>query len=172
LGHGLFKVVTKDTVKQALNEQLRMHFEKKVSVDNCTLLKDAYESLILMEGDSNAHLKILGSTDVSDSEKQSMIEQVYQQLSRAYPEQCADKKEEFVRYMGGDFKVSKILGCDFINFQARIDLEELLNQRSEQKVKAQSQGSPISSELSFHTSVRRVRDSVDEAMNDSLANSY
>ncbi len=100
LGHRLFKIITKDIVVQALNEQIRAYFDKAITVENCVYVKEAYESMIELEGDLEEHQKTLKKLDIP---LDKMINDYLQPSSFA--------------------------GCDFVSFDRAVGLEKLLNSK-------------------------------------------
>ena len=171
LGHGLFKIVTKEIVLQALNERIRVHFEQVITLSNCVRIKQAYDGMIGLNGEMDQHQKILQSLDISSEGMALMIDEVYEQLNKTYPQQIEDKKEGFIGHMKNCFNSASIIGSHFIGFQSRCGLDLLLNDRIEKKNKALSHGKATENPNTFHPSKRNIQTPVSEKA-DNLNPSY
>jgi hypothetical protein len=129
LGHGLFKVVTKEILIKALDSKITAYFNKAITLTNCVALKKAYDGMVMFEGDKNEHVTTLKRLDIPVQEKEAMIDTVTQQLSGEYGCGFDEQKDDFKKIMKQYLNVSDIEGCDFIQFQGRCSLDALLAQK-------------------------------------------
>jgi len=104
LGHGLFKVLTADIVKQTVREQLRLYFNTKITKENAKALKEAYDGICCFDDDIETHLNTLRALDMDDSERHKIFTRVGEQLDNAFLGQFSDNKIQFEsvinRYLG------------------------------------------------------------------------
>ena len=104
LGHGLFKVLTADIVKQTVREQLRLYFNTKITKENAKALKVAYDRICCLDDDIETHLTTLRALDMDDSERNKLFARVAEQLDNAFWGQFSDNKIQFEnvinRYIG------------------------------------------------------------------------
>ncbi len=136
LGHGLFKVVTKQIVIQALNEQIKAHFDEVITLENALELKEAYAGMIELEGDMDANLACLKRLDISAEKKEVMIEKACAQLSDAYKANFDEHKVGFISAMRKE--LDEIPSeAHFIQFQAACSLDKLLEQKAKSAKQAQ-----------------------------------
>lgn len=128
LGHGLFKVVTRQIVTQALEEHIRAYFEKTITPQNALKLQKAYNAIIVGEEDGETHLKTLQTINMSDKEKDALINATCSQLSKCYKNNFDAGQSDFINYMKRHLN-SSASGAHFIDFQAPCGLDTLLEQR-------------------------------------------
>ncbi|EHL32182.1 hypothetical protein [Legionella drancourtii] len=132
-GHGLFKVVTANMIKQTLNEYIKPYFDNAITKDNCAQLQQAYEGLINGDGDVEEHLQCLKTINIPEDTKKEIMQLACAQLENTYKSQFSNHKDVFEAIMTRYLNAAKQSGCDFIYFQSSLSLERVLEERVRQK---------------------------------------